>query len=148
MMPWKCHKHWLKKRFIFFFFASLSFRKCCFRSLGAFLVRKVIEMMSLQMLHDRVIGSEPQCLDWTVWDGKFCVASRIVILFSLFTICEFFRNSGNPAHHRLAWSFYVITVSKLITAYTYNKINALLSGVLIVKLWQEIFWEYYKLSPV
>lgn len=146
MVLGKWHKHWLKKKILHLF--PLDNWKCCFRSLGTFIVRKVVEMMSLQMLKDTVIGGEPQHLDWRVWDGKFCVASRIMILISLHTICEFFRNSGIPAHHMLTWNFYVISVSKLMTAYTYNKINALLSGVLIVKLWQEIFWEYYKLSPV
>lgn len=34
----------------------------------------------------------------------------------------------------LAQSFYVTSASKLISAYTYNKINALLSGVLFVVL--------------
>lgn len=84
--------------------------KCCFRSLGTFIVRKVIEMMSLQVLLDRVVGGEPQHLDWTIWEGNFHVASRIVILISMLTICEFFRNSGNPVHHMLAWSFYVTSV--------------------------------------
>lgn len=137
-----------KKIFFFLRLFPLDNWKCCFRSLGTFIVRKVIEMMNLQMLQGRVIGGEPQHLDRTVWDRKFCVASRIVILISLLTICEFFRNLGIPAHHMLTWGFYGISVSKLITAFSYNKINTVLSGVLIVKLWQEIFWEYYKLSPV
>lgn len=110
------------------FFCLFPFNnwKCCLRSFGTFVVRDVVEMMSLQMLYDRVLADEPQHLDWTVWDGKFRVASRTVILFSHPTIRKYLRMSGNPACHMPSWGFYVTSASKLISTYTYGKTNALL----------------------
>jgi len=60
---------------MFFGLFPLDKWKCC---LGSFGTLGALEMMSLQMLYDRVLACEPQCLDWTVWDGNFCVAHGTV----------------------------------------------------------------------
>lgn len=133
---------------IFFCLFPLDTWKCCLRSFGTFVVRYVVEMMSLQVLYVRVLAGEPQHLDWMVWDGKFRVASRTVILTSLPTIRKHLRMSANPARHMQSWDFNITSASKMISTYIYGKTNALLWGVLIVKLWHEMFREYSKPSPV
>lgn len=70
------------------------------RSCAIFVVRDVFEVVSLQVLYDRVLlAGELQHLDWAVCDVGVHVASRTGILDQSpsSTSVNFLRISDNPA---------------------------------------------------